>query len=66
MKVKEQMQKQQEKAFQEELSFAQWLDHSMDEPSNEELDAMQKEFKTKKLYRLRPSNNTYYYPLQGA
>ena len=66
MRVKEQMQKQQEKAFQEELSFAQWLDHFMDEPSSGELVAMQKEFQTKKPNRRHPSNNPYYYPLQGA
>jgi len=66
MRVKEQLQKQQEKAFQEELSFAQWLNHFMDEPSNEELDAMEKEFTKKQLYKLQPSNNPYYFPLQGA
>ncbi len=66
MRVKEQLQKEQEKKFQEDLSFAEWLDYFSKEPTSQELDAMEKEFTTKKLFRLQPSNNTHYYPLQGA
>ena len=66
MRVKEQLQKEQEKKFQEDLSFAEWLDYYSKEPTTKELDAMEKEFNKKQLYKLQPSNNPYYFPLQGA
>ena len=59
MKIKNQLQKQQEKEFQENLSFAEWLDYFSKEPTSKELDDMEKDSK-------KVSNNPYYQPLRGA
>lgn len=61
MKIKNQLQKQQEKEFQENLSFAEWLDYFRNEPTSKELDDMEKE-----SFKVTPMNNTYYHPLKGA
>ncbi|MFA5461551.1 MAG: hypothetical protein WC274_05685 [Sulfurimonas sp.] len=66
MRVKEQLQKTQEKENQLDWSFVEWLDHFRSEPTSKELDAMEKELNKKQLYKLQPSNNTHYFPLQGA
>lgn len=56
MKVKEHLQKTQEKENQLDWSFVEWLDHFSKEPTSKELDDMEK----------RSANNTNYQPLQGA
>lgn len=66
MKVKEHLQKTKAKEEALDWSFAEWLDHFRNEPTSKELDAMEKELTKKQLYKLQPSNNPYYYPLQGA
>lgn len=64
MRVNEHYQKEQEKAFEENLSFQEWLDYFMSEPTSDELDDMEKKSKQKEFYT--PLNNPYYFPLQGA
>ena len=65
MKIKEHQQRQLQQAFQEELSFQEWLDYFSSEPTSKELDEMEKQSKsTRKFYH--PLNNTNYQPLQGA
>ncbi|MCB5266671.1 MAG: hypothetical protein LHW46_00980 [Candidatus Cloacimonetes bacterium] len=61
MKIKNQLQKQQEKEFQENLSFAEWLDHFRSELTSKELDDMERE-----SFKITPINNKYYQPLKGA
>lgn len=66
MKVNQLHQQEQEKTFEEELSFAEWLDYFQKEPTTQELNAMEKYMsKTHKQYH-HPLNNTNYQPLQGA
>lgn len=60
MKVKEQLQKQQEKEDALDWSFAEWLDHFTKEPTSKELDDMEKDSKHISI------NNPHYQPLQGA
>lgn len=66
MRVKEQLQKTKAKEEALDWSFAEWLDYFTNEPTSKELDAMEREFNKKQLYKLQPSNNPYYFPLQGA
>lgn len=69
MRVKEQMQKEKDLAFEDDLSFAEYLQHYMSEPTEAELNAMEKELNTKKtLLPFKSINNPYYHhhPLQGA
>lgn len=61
MKIKNQLQKQQDKEFQENLSFAEWLDHFKSELTSKELDNMEKE-----SLKITPINNKHYQPLKGA
>lgn len=61
MKVKEALQKQQQKDFAENLSFAEWLDYFRDQPTSKELDDMERE-----SFKITPINNKYYQPLRGA
>ena len=65
MKVNKHYQQKLQQAFQQELSFQEWLDYFSKEPTTKELEEMQKQSKsTRKFYH--PLNNTYYQPLQGA
>jgi len=67
MRVKEHLQMKQEEAFEEDLLFQEELKYYMSQPTNEELEDMQKEAKAKNLFhKLHPSNNPDHYPLQGA
>ena len=72
MKVKEHFQKQQEKKFELDLSFAQWLDYYMEIPTEDELNLMEQSMMSDKptiqslSFTPHPLNNTYYQPLQGA
>lgn len=60
MKINNQLQKQQEKEFQDNLSFSKWLDYFRTEPTSKELDDMEREsFKI-------TVNNRHYEPLMGA
>lgn len=65
MKVKEQLQKQQEKDDAVDWSFAEWLDHFRKEPTNDELNDMEKQSNDKRRF-YHPLNNPNYQPLQGA
>ena len=65
MRVKEQMQKSKEKEDALDWSFAEWLDYFTKEPTNEELNDMEKESRDKRRF-YHPLNNPNYYPLQGA
>jgi len=56
MKVKEHLQKTKEKEHELDWSFAEWLDYFSKEPTNKELDDMEK----------ISANNKNYQPLQGA
>ena len=64
MRVKEQMQHEKDRAFQDDLSLVEWLEHYMAEPTKTELNDMEKEANIQNM--LKPLNNTHYYPLQGA
>lgn len=66
MRVKEQLQKEQEKEEVLDWSFAEWLDHFSKEPNSKELDDMERELNKKQLYKIQPLNNPHYFPLQGA
>lgn len=61
MKVNEALQKKQQKDFEENLSFAEWLDYFSKKPTSKELDDMEKE-----SFKNQPQNNPYYQPLRGA
>ncbi|OHE19774.1 MAG: hypothetical protein A2540_10000 [Sulfurimonas sp. RIFOXYD2_FULL_37_8] len=61
MKIKNQLQKQHEKDFEGNLSFAEWLDYFSKEPTSKELDDMEKE-----SLKITPINNKHYQPLKGA
>jgi hypothetical protein len=65
MKIKNQLQKQRDKEFELDWSFAQWLDYFRSEPTSKELDEMEKESKDKRRFTY-PLNNPYYHPLRGA
>ena len=43
MRVKEQMQHEKDRAFQDDLSLVEWLEHYMAEPTETELNDMEKE-----------------------
>lgn len=60
MKIKEELHKQ-NKELELDLSFNQWLDHFLREPTTKELDDMESE-----VSKSKPQNNPYYHPLQGA
>ena len=61
MKIKNLTHKRQEKEFQLDLSFQEWLDYFSKEPTSKELDDMENEVR-----KNNPQNNPYYNPLQGA
>ncbi|MDY0122960.1 hypothetical protein [Sulfurimonas sp.] len=65
MRVKNELQKQQDKELELDWSFAEWLDHFRSEPTTKELDKMEKQSKDKRRFT-HPLNNPNYYPLQGA
>jgi len=66
MKINQLHQQEQEKTFEEELSFQEWLDYFQKEPTTQELNTMEKYMsKPHKRYH-HPLNNPYYQPLQGA
>lgn len=66
MRVKEQMQHEKDRAFQDDLSLVEWLEHYMAEPTEAELDDMEQELNTKSTLSFSPLNNPYYHPLKGA
>lgn len=61
MRVNAQHQQEQEKTFEENLSFAQWLDYFSKEPTSQEIDDMERDY-----CKHTSINNTNYHPLQGA
>ena len=63
MKLKDGLLKQQQKEFEENLSFAEWLDYFSKEPTEKELNEMDKSFNKRKVHS---QNNPLYQPLQGA
>ncbi|MBD3842825.1 MAG: hypothetical protein IE909_13255 [Campylobacterales bacterium] len=64
MRVKEQLQKEQEKEEILDWSFAEWLDHFSKESTSKELEDMEKQIN--KSHKFYPLNNPHYFPLQGA
>ena len=66
MRVKEQMQQEGEVEFEDDLSFAEYLQHYMAEPTEAELDDIEQELNTKSTLSFNPINNPYYHPLKGA
>lgn len=64
MKVKELNIQQKQKDFDNNLSFAEWLDYFSKDQTGEELNDMEKHID--KSNRFLPMNNQYYQPLQGA
>jgi|RifOxyD2_1024036.scaffolds.fasta_scaffold21846_2 hypothetical protein len=66
MRVKEQMLQNTEVEFGDDLSFAEYLQHYMAEPTEAELDDMEQELNTKSTLSFSPLNNPYYHPLKGA
>ena len=70
-KVKEQMMHEQEREFELELSYQEWLRDNIAEPTSDELDEMEHDFTKKphfvrnRIITQRPLNNTNYYP-RGA
>jgi hypothetical protein len=66
MRVKEQHLKEQDELLNQNLSFEEWLDHFISkEPTDKELDDMEKESLDKRGFYY-PINNPHYQPLQGA
>jgi hypothetical protein len=65
MKSNQQHQQQQENQFKQDLSFQEWLDYFQKEPTNKELDDMERKSQDKRRF-YHPLNNPYYEPLQGA
>lgn len=61
MKIKEHIQKVQEKENQLDWSFTEWLDHFRNEPTSQELDNMERD-----SLKITSINNTNYQPLQEA
>ena len=60
------MQQGREVEFEDDLSFAEYLQHYMAEPTEAELDDMEQELNTKSTLSFSPLNNPYYHPLKGA
>lgn len=56
MKVKERSLKNQQRDFELDISFAEWLDYFSKKPTSKEIDDMEKQ----------SSNNPNYQPLKGA
>lgn len=61
MRVKEHLQKTQQKEQELDCSFEQWLDYFRNEPTSQELDDMERD-----SFKITSINNTNYQPLQGA
>lgn len=61
MKKNKQLHKQQDREFELDLSFAQWLDYFSKEPTSKELDEMENT-----VQKNKSQNNPYYHPLKGA
>lgn len=66
MRVKEKMLQDREVEFEDDLSFAEYLQHYMSQPTEAELDDMEQELNTKSTLPFKSINNPYYHPLQGA
>ena len=66
MRVKEQMLQNRGVEFEDDLSFAEYLQHYMAEPTEAELDDMEQELNTRSTLSFNPINNPYYHPLKGA
>lgn len=58
MKVKE-AEQQGKKDFERNLSFEEWLEYFNKEPNSKDLNDMESN-------ALKPRNNPYYHPVQGA
>lgn len=70
MKMNNHTMLEQEKQFELDLSYAQFLKETQEEPTSDELDDMEKVFCKSKILKthkhLHPLNNLYYQPLKGA
>ena len=66
MEINEYSQQKKQKEFEQDLSFQEWLNYFQKEPTDKELNAMEKYMsKSHKQYH-HPLNNINYHPLQGA
>lgn len=71
MKVKDALMRQQEMMFEMELSYREWLRDNFTEPSEEEINDMERDFYKSltagnKIISCRPLNNQNYDPIIGA
>ena len=70
MKVKDKFIQVQQKELELDLSYQEWLRDNFNEPSEEEMIMMEKEFykpfSVNKIISLKPLNNKTYNPLKGA
>lgn len=71
MKVKDALMRQQEMMFEMELSYREWLRDNFTEPSEEEINDMERDFYKSltagnKIISCRPLNNENYNPIIGA
>lgn len=65
MKLKDKLQKEQDNEFEQDLSFEEWLDFFIKEPTKKEIDDMEKQID--KSNQFKATNNISYHPfLQGA
>ncbi len=65
MKLKDKLQKEQDNEFEQDLSFEEWLDFFIKEPTKKEIDDMEKQIE--KSNSFKATNNISYHPfLQGA
>jgi dynactin complex subunit len=63
MKLKNALQKHTNKNFKRDLAYEEWLKKFVGVPTSKELDEMKKSFQNRKI---KPFNNIYYQPFQGA
>ena len=68
MRVKEKMLQDREVEFEDDLSFAEYLKHYMNKPTEDKPSTMEQKTKAKNIPSVfRPLNNIFYNnPLQGA
>ena len=66
MEINEYSQQKKQKEFEQDLSFQEWLNYFQKEPTDKELNAMEKDIsRSHRKYQI-PFNNINYQPLQGA
>lgn len=71
MKIKDMLMQQQEMMFEIELSYGEWLKNNFTEPSEEEINEMERDFckshyRSNSIIPFRSLNNENYNPIIGA